>query len=465
GADLPAILPGADLSGAFLPRADLSEATLWGADLSEADLQEADLSEADLWDADLSEATLPEADLSEAKLSDADLSEADLWDADLSGADLQRTDLSETWFREADLSGADLQEADLPEVDLWDANLSGADLQRTDLSEATLPDADLSEAILSDADLSGATLSDADLSKADLQDADLSEADLQRTDLSGAFLPRADLSEAALNDADLKEVEGLQVMQLRGGDVSLATLPDAVKRFAGLDTAKATTQSAKKLFISVLVACAYATLAIALKTGGAEDIELPIIGLDIGTQPFYLVTPALLALLFGYFHLQMQRLWEELAQLPAIFPDGKPLDEKVHPWLVTGLVRAHTKRLREKQSPPFFLLQRFVAVLLAWGSVPVTLVYFAGMYSPGSGTWSSFYLHILAALTTGGAVAAYRKATRTLELKKHHPIQFWSSDSPSEEEVKWFFKSLNFWIGTALLIIAVGVWYLRLPPS
>lgn len=75
---------------------------------------------------------------------------------------------------------------------------------------------------------------------------------------AGASLWNADLSEADLNDADPADVEGLQVVQLRGATVSLATLPDAVGEFAGLDTAKATTQPSKELFVSVLVACAYA---------------------------------------------------------------------------------------------------------------------------------------------------------------------------------------------------------------
>jgi len=269
---------------------------------------------------------------------------------------------------------------------------------------------------------------------------------------------KADLSEANLRDADLTDVGGLQVGQLRGATVSLAELPNAVKNFAGLDTAKATTRSAKKLFISVLAACGYAALAIALKTGGSGNVVLPIIGLGMETQDFFLVTPGLLALLFGYFHLQMQRLWGELAQLPAIFPDGKPLDEKVHPWLITGLVQAHVKRLKERKSPPFFPLQRFVAVLLAWGAVPTTLGYFAWMYPLDSGAWGSFFLHTLAALTASGAYVAYRKAARTLQLRDHHPITFWKSETTDK---KWILKSAGFRIGVALLIVAVSIWYVR----
>ncbi len=56
---------------------------------------------------------------------------------------------------------------------------------------------------------------------------------------------------------------------------------------------------------------------------------------------FYLFAPFLLVGLYTYFHLYLQRLWESLADLPAIFPDGTPLDKKADPWLLIGLVRAH----------------------------------------------------------------------------------------------------------------------------
>lgn len=449
-------------------KAGLSEAGLHDVDLTEADLSGADLSGADLRRADLPGADLSGADLSGTNLSGADLSWADLQKADLSGGFLSGADLSGTNLREADLSGARLRNADLSGAGLLAADLSGANLYVANLTDAELFGADLSGANLSGTDLMkvdfrGADLTEADLKSADLSGAlllgvDLTEADLRSVDLSGAFLQDADLSEAILNDADLTGVDGLQVGQLRGATTSLAILPDAIKGFAGLDTAEATTRSAKKLFISVLAACGYAALAIALKTGGSGNVVLPIIGLGMETQDFFLVTPGLLALLFGYFHLQMQRLWRELAQLPAIFPDGKPLDEKVHPWLITGLVQAHVKRLKERKSPPFFPLQRFVAVLLAWGAVPTTLGYFAWMYPLDSGAWGSFFLHTLAALTASGAYVAYRKAARTLQLRDHHPITFWKSETTDK---KWILKSAGFRIGVALLIVAVSIWYVR----
>lgn len=453
GCDLPnKELDQFNLSGTILRNADLSGFNLSGANLSGADIRGANLKNANLRNADLSGANLFESNLSESHLQDANLSDTNLSRANLAGAYLDR----------ANLADANLSSAQLPGACLTDADMMEADIPKANLSDARLPGADLSESVLNKSDLSGANFEQADLPEAKLYRSDLSEANFQRADLSDTIIAEADLSNANLSDANLQGVEGFQVKQLRGAVVALANLPDAVEGFAGLSTAKATTQSAKKLFISVLIACTYAGLAITLKAGDTENIKLPIIGLSMETGRFYLVTPALLALLFGYFNLQMQRLWGELAQLPAIFPDGKLLDERVHPWLVTGLVRAHTKRLKEKPSPPFFRLQYGVVIFLTWCTVPLTLIYFTVMYSPTTSAWGSLFVHLLASLTVSGAIISYQKATDTLELSEHRPIQLSKPDRSEAENVEWMFMSPNFWIGVVLLIVAVAVWYLRL---
>lgn len=471
-------LSGADLSGERLRSANFSKALLHGVNLSGADLRGADFSGEDIGDdgADLLGADLRDANLSEADFANADLAGADLTGANLSEAVLVGSNIKEaTGLMEGNFAGAKLADIDLSETYLLNVDLSEALLLHADLSEAWLTGANLSSAELKYANLSGAKLQLANLSRADAEKADLSEADLEGVDLSEAKLQGAELAEARLqsadfskarlDDADLDGVEGFQAAQVRGASLSLTTLPDAVQEFAGLSTARATTQSAKKLFISVLVACAYAALAVTLKTGNTETIQLPIVGLSIGTGSFYFVTPVLLMLLFGYFHLQMQRLWRELAQLPTIFPDGKPVDGKVHPWLVTtGLMRGHTRLLmesrKEELSPLFVLLQYGVALLLAWGTVPITLIYFTGMYSPGPDPAGSLFLHVLTALTLVGGTAAYRKAIRTLELRDHHMITFWKPDTSGNQE--WLFESTGFWGSVTLLITAVSVWYLRL---
>ena len=67
--------------------------------------------------------------------------------------------------------------------------------------------------------------------------------------------------------------------------------------------------------------------------------------------------------LFIYFHIYLQRLWEVLATLPAIFPDGRRLDERSHPWLLGDLVRRYLPRLR-RQRLALSRLQSGVSILL-----------------------------------------------------------------------------------------------------
>src|SRR5207302_7749231 len=116
-------------------------------------------------------------------------------------------------------------------------------------------------------------------------------------------------------------------------------------------------RSTQSLLTSILLACAYAWLTVAsttdaqlLNNAAPPSSRLPILGTDIPLVRFYAVAPLLLLCLYVYFHLGLQRLWEELADLPAVFPDGRPLDKKAYPWLMNVLVRAHAARLKENRS-------------------------------------------------------------------------------------------------------------------
>jgi hypothetical protein len=73
------------------------------------------------------------------------------------------------------------------------------------------------------------------------------------------------------------------------------------------------------------------------------------------------------------------QVWEEISGLPAIFPDGKAIDRKVHPWHVTAVARAHTPHVPE-EPVRYSLLQRIIVGVPAWGSVPLTQVYFVGQF-------------------------------------------------------------------------------------
>src|SRR5262249_25330085 len=89
----------------------------------------------------------------------------------------------------------------------------------------------------------------------------------------------------------------------------------------------------------------------------------------------FLAAPFVLVGVYVYFHMYLLRLWELLGTLPARFPDGRALDEKAYPWLLTSLVRLYVPLLR-KQRMPLWWLQVAISITTAWLLVPGTILLF-----------------------------------------------------------------------------------------
>ena len=243
-------------------------------------------------------------------------------------------------------------------------SMRGRDLRGHDLSEHNLREADFRRANLQDVNLNGSRLRGADLVHADLRGAQLAHAELRETDLGGA---------------DLTGAQGLLSSQLGGAVLIDTKLPEDVAKFEGLASASEASRSAQGLFTTIILACAYAWLTIAsttdaqlLNNAAPPSARLPILGIDIPLVRFYVAAPILLLCLYIYFHLGLQRLWEELTDLPAIFPDGRPLDKRAAPWLMNSLVCSHFIRLRVKR-PQMTRWQALISTVLAWSVVPATL--------------------------------------------------------------------------------------------
>jgi Pentapeptide repeats (8 copies) len=242
---------------------------------------------------------------------------------------------------------------------------------KRDFSGTTLRGVCFDRAILRGAHLDAADLAHASFEGADLAQANLKGAELTDTSFRGAVLERADLTGAM----------GLLPRQLAGANLRGAKLPDALKEFGDLKRAQQLADSAQKLFLVILAACAYLALAVITTTDPqlllvSTSAELPIIKTPVPTLGLFWVGPLLLVLSFTYFHLYLQRLWETLAELPAILPDGAALDERVDPWLVTSLIRRRIPRLRETESAraPWLLVQDWLCVCAVWWVTPLALV-------------------------------------------------------------------------------------------
>ena len=315
--------------------------------------------------------------------------------------------------------GRDGERADLSRTDLRDSGIGTADLQGADLSRA-----DLGGVFLAGASFQGASLRNADLSGASLYIANLGGADLRSANLEQADFNSSLLRNADLTDATLEGAKGLLAGQLAGtiltgtGHSLSKDISDGFS--TALSTVEEAAKNARKLLFGLLLGCVYSGLTIATTTDArllpnTTSSPLPIIGTEIPIAGFYWAAPVFLLAVYFYLHINLQHLWGLLARLPAVFPDGIPLDEKAYPWLLTGLVRIHVPRLRHVQLPALARLRAFLAVVLAWWVVPVTMSLFWLRYVPRHDGLGTSLHAVLLVLATASAVMLSSLARRTLQ--------------------------------------------------
>ncbi len=302
-------------------------------------------------------------------------------------------------------------------------SLRGMSFVGADLTGAMLKGADFSDSRFRNAVLTGANLEGANLAGTDFQGAELSHADFR-----GANVRDSCFHDASLLGADLTGTIGLLSGQLSGAVLASAKLPDNVGGFEGLTNVTEASKTTQNLFASILLVCSYTWLTIAsttdpqlLNNAAPPASRLPILGTDIPLVRFYLVAPLLLLCLFIYFHLCLQRLWEELAELPAVFPDGRPLDKRAYPWLMNVVVRAHLPRLRANRSN-LSRWQARMSMLLAWGLVPLTIVILWGRYLRGHEVLGTSLHVILIAATVAAGAGFLHLAASTLRGSEKRPF-------------------------------------------
>jgi hypothetical protein len=314
-----------------------------------------------------------------------------------------------------------------------------ADLTRAELEGTCLSGTSIN---LQDAVLHGVNLRRADLSMSDLRQACLAGADLREANLLGAKLRGADLQGATLEGA-----AHLWAEQLAGTNLAAATL-DPTFRFEALATVAEVSRRARRLWLFLLLAC-LATVWVVLSSTDAQLLvgsvsPLPLLGRFFPLVEFHLLTPLLLLGLYVYLQLSVQRMWEGLGTLPAIFPDGDPVDAKAHPWLLTGLARTYSPWLQEKGAAPSALEQQ-VTLLLGYWVVPATLLLCWGRYLTRQDLHGSL-LHVgLLAAAVAFALNLPALAERTLRLENRPP--------PRSERI--LRHARGTWRGVTVLSLAV----------
>lgn len=325
--------------------------------------------------------------------------------------------------------------------------------------KANLADANLEGAELVGVNLRFAEFHDANLKAADLLLADLRDACLMRSNLEEACLVGANLEGANLEGADLESAMGLVPRQLAGANLRAASLPQQIQEFPALEDFTRASSTALWLFGATMLTNILSWLMI-WKTKDVQLISnssvLPFLhsaaaSAALPTGELYLIMPALLLAVYLVFQFHLQRLWDAVLELPAVFPDGRVLGDK-GPGIIKGLLRAHFRWMNE-DAPSTRLIEKSVSMFLAYWVVPLTMVFYWGRYLTKQDMHGTA-LHVLFLLIST-AVAIYSTT------KVGRPQQVWTL---TESRTRRILRSLSIQspgsaaiaLGTLLAFLSLG---------
>jgi len=301
---------------------------------------------------------------------------------------------------------------------------------------ATGKQAALAAADLEGADLIGVNLRFADLHQANLKASDLLLADLRdsclaRANLEDACLVGANLEGANLEGASLATAMGLVPRQLAGANLHGASLPASVLEFHALGEFDSASRTAFRLLATIIPACLLSWLAV-WKTKDAQLLSNSSIFPFLHSQAaaavlpavqFYCIAPVALFVLYVVFHYHLQRLWDAVLELPAVFPDGHTLSRRARengPRVILDLLRAHFRWLNPDPSSTL-LVEKAIAMLAAYWILPATLLLFWLRYLTLQEIRGTFLQGSLAAVAAALALYASTRAGRPHEHWTRRP--------------------------------------------
>ncbi len=287
---------------------------------------------------------------------------------------------------------------------------SGRTGRQADLSRVNLDGADLTDTNLQGALLNETVLKGADLLLTDLQGASLLQANLQGANLLGARLREANLQGALLEGAT-----GLLAAELAGTNLTFAKLPAEVAAAQDLKYVSQWGRHAKRLITALLLLNALAcwrilTFSDAQILRNAALLPFPVLRNGVPLAQFFLLSPMLIGALYLWLHVYLQRFWEATAALPAIFENGRRLDESL-PWLVSWPARSYFKWLRERRTA-LARVEKAVCILVLYWAAPATMTLFWGRYLTLLDLRGTILQAALIAATTMAAIHFPRSAAR-----------------------------------------------------
>jgi uncharacterized protein YjbI with pentapeptide repeats len=204
---------------------------------------------------------------------------------------------------------------------------------------------------------------------------------------------------------------GLVPHQLAGTNLHGATLPKALQTFEALGEFERGAEMASRLCVAMTAMSLISWLVI----WRTRDVQLlanssvlslshsPGAAAALPADQFYLIAPVTLFAVYAVFHFHLQRLWDAVLELPAVFPDGRVLGERT-PRIVMGLLRAHFRWMNQ-EAPSTRQIEKKIAVLAAYWLVPITLLIYWARYLTLQDIHGTILQDLLATTATG--IAAY----------------------------------------------------------
>jgi uncharacterized protein YjbI with pentapeptide repeats len=324
------------------------------------------------------------------------------------------------------------------------ADLSGAELEATEMIGVNLRFADLHDANLRSADLLLADLRDACMVRADLEDACLVGANLEGANLEGASLETA---------------MGLVPRQLAGANLRDALLAPSLMEFEAQTAFVRASQHAFRYFSAMMASSLISWLMI-WKTRDAQLLTdssiIPFLhsrtaAAALPTAESYLIVPFGIFILYIVFHFHLQKLWDAVQELPAIFPDGHTLGDE-EPGIIVGLLRTHFRWMNPDPSSTRFV-ERGISLVLAYWIVPTTLLLFWARYLTRQEMHGTILQALLTVLATGVGLYATTKVGR--------PQERWALDKKWSERITAKLTAMSpvkaaAVLGLVLMLLSLG---------
>jgi uncharacterized protein YjbI with pentapeptide repeats len=217
------------------------------------------------------------------------------------------------------------------------------------------------------------------------ENCDLRDSEFRDARIDGASFINCDLRDVNFENAEIEFPVGLTAEQFGGANLKNATLPEHIAKFEPLETAREAAKRASRVFSFLLLLCAYALITVfatsdAQLITNAPTIRIPNIGTTFTTRDLFFWLPIVILGVYVYFQFYLYDLWDRFSRLPAVFPDGVPIDRKAHPWPFNVMTRKHMRELRDQERHAMFGIQWFVTLFLAWWMVPFAALLLQARY-------------------------------------------------------------------------------------